>query len=155
MAAVGGVDWFKGTIAASALNAASAVGYYFVIYLPARDREALARQEKSEQIAAQAAAERERQEALTRQQNEINLARCLSGAEEAYSATWNSNCASRAQRNRSQYADCIAQGLLGKTYCHSLYGETATTNCSLPRDLANDIEASRVRDKAECHSQFQ
>jgi len=60
---------------------------------------------------------------------------CLAIADVNCSATWESNCEAQAKENRSQYADCIGQGI-GRAFCHSLHGDFQTSDCRLPHHQA-------------------
>jgi hypothetical protein len=149
---VANADWFKATIAVAALMAGGGVGYYFGIYLPERDRAAA-----QERRAAEQAAKEERESAAATQAREATIRQrkvsgCLAIADFNYSASWESNCEGQAKENRSQYADCIGQGL-GKSFCHSLHGDFQTSGCSLPQSLARSLEAERDRAKDLCYRQ--
>ena len=128
---------FKAVAAASALIAVSGIGYYFVVYLPARDKAALVEKRSAERAAAE---------------QQAKIIDCVHSAEIEYTATWNSNCASQAKKNRDHYTNCIAQGL-GKAFCHDYYGEQSTVNCGLPRTVAQAINDNLQRKRELCYQQ--
>ena len=158
------MDWFKALLAASALIAASGAGYYFFIYLPARDKVALEEKRsagrlEAEQQAGIAEAEQQAKIAAAEQpapiaeaQQPAPIADCVHRAEIEYTATWNSHCASQAKKNRDHYANCIAQRL-GRGFCQDYYGEQSAVKCGLPRTVAQAINDNLHREKELCYQQ--
>ncbi|QDF38267.1 hypothetical protein FJN17_12190 [Bradyrhizobium symbiodeficiens] len=150
--------FLKISVAISLLGAAGSVGYYYAVYLPARDVQLDndRRLDKARaEIAKRAAEERAQQErdateqrrAAERAVAQAGYETCISRAEAVYNATWASNCKSVAERVRKQRSACN----LAPTACDSIYPATdAGPNCSLPTSLASSINANLQQGKERC-----
>ncbi|NOJ47830.1 hypothetical protein [Bradyrhizobium archetypum] len=155
----GPVDAFlKISLAVSLLGAAGSVGYYYSVYLPARDvqMDNERRLEKARaDIARKAAEERAREEqdaaeqrrALERGAAQVNYEACISRVENTYHATWASNCKGVAEKVRKARASCT----FGPTTCDSIHAAPDPgPNCSLPTTIASSINASMQQGKDRC-----
>ena len=119
----GKIDAFlKLGIVAGVLLASSSVAYYYVVYLPDRDARIGQRYDA-----------------------------CLRDTQEIYASAWAKTCSSVAQDSvKQQRAECLAQG--GRqAECESRYAvRDASPQCSLPKDVAEDIEARRDKSLEYC-----
>ncbi|OKO85317.1 hypothetical protein AC629_19380 [Bradyrhizobium sp. NAS80.1] len=155
----GAVDNFlKVCVALSLLGAAGSVGYYYAVYLPARDvqmdNERRLDKARSE-IARKAAEERAQQDrdaadqrqAQERAATQIRYEACIIRTESSYSATWATNCKSVAERARKQRAACT----LAPASCDSIYPTPDSgPNCSLPSGIASSLEVTLQQGKDRC-----
>ena len=82
------INFVQAIFAVAFLIIALSIGYYFVIYIPQKDKNAL-EQKKLEQSTKNSEV----------QQNKISLANCLSNAEVSYTAYWNSECKTRGLKD--------------------------------------------------------
>jgi hypothetical protein len=152
-----------------ALGAAGSVGYYYSIYLPARDAQ-LDRDRKLEAVRAEysrqaeqarlAAEKREAEDRLSAEKREaeerqaaageavqLRYRTCIRIAEGNYSATWTQQCKKISDRASKDYKDCLSKGTFDKATCDTLYSERdASPDCALPRTIGTDI--SDILDKA-------
>jgi hypothetical protein len=166
---VGKVDAFlKFSVAVSLLLAAGSVGYYYSIYLPARDSQLdrdrkieTARSEYSKQAeqARLAAEKREGEElqAAAREAVQVRYRTCVRTAENNYNYAWAQTCkriSDQAVKNRK---DCLSQQVNTKVTCDLLYPDRApTTECtSLPRALATDMGDELDKTRKRCLEESQ
>ena len=109
-------------IVAGVLLVSSSVAYYYAVYLPGRDADRIAR-----------------------------LGACLQNTQEIYASTWAKACNSVAQGSvKQQRAECLARGG-GQAECESRYAvHDVSPQCSLPKDVAEDIEARCDKSREYC-----
>jgi hypothetical protein len=158
----GPVDTFlKLCVGISLLGAAGSVGYYYSIYLPARDtqldrdrkleaaRAEYSRRAEQERIAAEKHATEERQ-AAAREASQVAYQVCIQTAEGIYNSGWASNCKRIAEQNSKANKDCLTQGT-PKSSCDAIYANRDTsTNCALPRVLATDLDDQLDKARKRC-----
>jgi hypothetical protein len=160
----GGADAFlKFSAAVSLLLAASSVGYYFAVYLPARDAklDSDRRVERAHaDLARQAEEERTRSEkeatelraAAGREAAKLNYQECLRFARSTYDNNWALNCKATSDKNRKGRADCLAtatsKDLVGG--CERIWPQVDPTNCSLPRPLSSEINSDYDKARDRC-----
>jgi hypothetical protein len=149
---------------AAILLAALSAGYYFSVYLPARDArlDAERRLEKSKvnsaaqaeqiRLEAQRQAEQARisaeQQELERRRQEEKLAVqrryriCVDGAVSNYEAVWAAECKRLGEKSIKDHANCVSKGETKKELCDLMYIRCdASGNCTLPRAIAADLES--------------
>lgn len=164
----------KISMVVSALLAGIGVFYYFVIFLPDLERGKVAAAERERVAAAElnkaAVAERERiaaielDKAAVAEQEKAAVAEraklqrqqryedCIAVASTNYSRNWAAACKRASQVRYAQYKDCFANGM-DAAYCKRVYGDydsDTSPECSLPKELANDVNATRTRERQEC-----
>jgi len=135
----------KLSIAIAVLCAGASVGYYFAIYLPAKD--ARARSDAAAAASAQAA-----DAAITaaaQDKRRADYQTCLQAAQDDYSAHWDSDCATHSAINARGYTACLSNGM-NHDECASLWPTLPTTDCSLPLNLANSLNAGLKDAQARC-----
>ena len=162
----------KVSIAASVLTVSASISYYYLRYLPERDAQIesdrkleKARAEYSKQAEqARLSAERreadirlaaekrdaEEKEAAGREAIQIRYRNCLRVAQLNYSANWSQACNQISDDATKSYKECISQGTV-KATCDRLYGgRSASSDCSLPRFRATDINDDLDKAKKRC-----
>src|SRR5229473_2969167 len=139
----------------SCLILALSAGYYFVVYLPQRDKEQLGAQQQQQENAIQAQKDQEvtKQQALQEQkdQNIHDLDRCLSIADNNYQLAWAFDC--KKLNITGSPSDCT----LGDAWCKD-GGQTGlkgiNTDCLLPADLATAHNSSRQESRDTCFKEY-
>ncbi|WGR91842.1 hypothetical protein MTX26_15885 [Bradyrhizobium sp. ISRA443] len=169
----GPVDTFlKISVAVSLLGAAGSVGYYYAVYLPARDaqmdrdrklesaRAEYARQAEQNRIAAerrdaearQAAERREEEDrqAAAREATQAKYRNCLRNAREDYSANWAQACKRIYDNAVRGNKDCLSAGT-AKSTCDLIYStKNYSPDCTLSRLVGTDIEDTWDKAKKRC-----
>ena len=156
----GAVDAFlKVSLAVSLLAVAGSVGYYYAIYLPARDAQidrdrkvdaAFAEYSRQAEQARLAVEKRESEEARTaaREAVQVRYRTCLRTAESVYQINWSHECKRISDQNTKSRKDCLAQGS-PKATCDVLYPDLPAECTSLPRitatDIGNELDKARKR----------
>jgi leucyl aminopeptidase (aminopeptidase T) len=160
--------FLKFSLAASLMVASASVGYYYVVYLPARDaqldrerlldiaRSEIARRAEQDRLLSEQKALRERllseqQEAQERQLSERAAAQnrynaCLSSSRADYDANWTAACKRIADRATKARAECDGE----KSFCDKVYPVDTSPNCALPRVIATDYETTLEKAKDRC-----
>jgi hypothetical protein len=153
---------------AAVTTAGLSVGYYYVVLLPQRDAR-LEQQRINEQvrIEAQTQANHERieqekrMEEIRKRNTEIQRREeraaaqrrydvCILRAEKSYQSEWVSECRRISQTSQKSYDKCIKEGT-SKEVCKLVRGQpTDNINCSLPRTIANELEATMEKAKDRC-----
>jgi hypothetical protein len=158
----GPIDTFlKLCVGVSLLGAAGSVGYYYSVYLPARDsqldrdrkleaaRADYAKQAEQERIAAEKR-DAEARQAAAREASQATYQICIQSAGANYNTGWASNCRRIGEQNAKSNKDCLAQGT-AKTYCDNVYSNRdASPNCALPRILATDLNDQLEKARKRC-----
>lgn len=159
----GKIDAFlKISIALSVLAAAGSIGYYYSVYLPARDaqidaerklelaRAEYARQAEQARVAAERHAD-EQKEAANKDAIQTRYQRCLSNAENLYSIGWTDQCKRVSDNAQKQRADCLAKFPQGKGWCDSVYPKSDfNPNCTLLRTIGTDLNDQLEKAKQQC-----
>jgi hypothetical protein len=155
--------FLKVSMGLALLIGAGCVGYYYAVYLPARDaqldserrlekaRAEFARRTAEERAEAEKQAAEERQ-AVGRAAAQANYEACIGRAEATYDANWAANCKGLADKSRKNRAACTQT----PATCDLIYpARDASPNCSLPIDLARSLKADVSREKDRCLQQSQ
>jgi hypothetical protein len=155
----GPVDIFlKLSVAVSLLGAAASVGYYYSIYLPARDTQVdnERRLEKAHaEFARKAAEERAEADRLAAEQHQIqgkaaaqaSYDACVDRAIAVYNAGWASNCKRLAEETRKARAACSGTA----SSCDLIYpAKDGGPNCALPSTLASSLNGNLDRSRDRC-----
>jgi hypothetical protein len=155
----GAADTFlKISLAAALLVAAGSVGYYYSVYLPARDAQ-LDRERRFESALAETSRQAERariaeeKRALEEKriaekeelQNRYQL--CIASAEDNYSRNWAEQCKKVAGKAQADRTDCLAKGQ-PKSTCELIHPVSdASPNCTLQggKVLNDRLQQSRDR----------
>jgi hypothetical protein len=155
----------KISLVAALLLAASGVGYYYAVYLPARDgqqdeqrlAEALHAYGRHRADAARAVAERQQKEqrlAADRAAAESRYETCLSGASVNHDAAWSAACKHLADQAAEDRGNCLANKKLPQGYCSAAYRtRDASPHCVLPADVATSIDGNLVLARNQCRQQ--
>ena len=157
----GPVDAFlKLSIAISLLGAAASVGYYYSVYLPARDAQVdrerkldAARAEYSRQ-AEQARTETQKREveakeAAAREATQGRYLACIHIAESNYSGGWADQCKRNADKTAKNRKDCISTGSTKDT-CDMLWAADSSPSCTLPRGIGTDLNEELDKSRKRC-----
>ncbi|CCD86701.1 protein of unknown function [Bradyrhizobium sp. ORS 285] len=148
----------KLSLAASFSGAAGSVGYYYSVYLPARDAQIDAERRLDRvraEMGQKAAADRAEAERLASEQRQAeekvaaqaNYEACVNRAYGDYNFNWASNCKRIAETNRKKRASCTYP----PSTCDSLYADRdAGPNCALPREIAASLNSDVERSKDRC-----
>lgn len=165
----------KITLVVSVLFASSAVGYYYLFYLPDRDARLEAKHsqeaddEKRSQLETQAAlirAQEEQQEAQRRAQEDREEAErqrqllekasvqarydsCIRIARVNYAGNWASACKRKREIALELKSHCTLDANLQKTVCDPKKLPDPT-DCALPREFANDFNSGLEKAKDHC-----
>jgi len=147
----------KLSIAVSALLASSSVGYYYLVYLPRRDAQLdversfeRARADALQRMFSEQRAMEERQSA-EKAAIQLRYQTCLSRADTDHQALRAATCKRLGEQSRKEHDDCISKQNLGKFYCDSTYAiRDASPNCTLPREIATDIDAGAEKARDRC-----
>lgn len=139
---------FKLALAAAAIIMATAVGYYYGIFLPAQASAAaqqLADTKRSEQAVAQKAeAKRAADADNAKQQFDI----CMSAAQFDYDSRWRGSCKTIHDKQLLARNNCYAQG--GDTsYCAN-YAVSDARACDLPSVTAQSYDLGLQNAKRLC-----
>ena len=138
----------KLSVAVAFLIAGVSVGYYFLVYVPAKDARA---QAAATAAAANATAQQAAsQQAATRRAANYNS--CLAAADTAYHADWNSNCATRSQQREADFNRCVG-GFLSESDCRDQNPYIPPTDCQLPTVVADSINGELKDAKDRCLQQ--
>jgi len=145
----------KLAIVAGIILVGFSVFYYYVIFLPQKERVKVER-EQQEQVVEELKEQREKEEAR------LSLDTCIANAEERYSDQWNRECKARGEltsRCLSLYEMTFKEyqeekGLEGIKGFADYYKERDECSCSLPTAIANDIGDYRDGLKAECFKKY-
>jgi hypothetical protein len=151
----GPVDSFlKVSIAAATLFASASVGYYYVFYLPQRDTQ-LERERRLDAARTEFArqAEQERQSTAC-EAVQVQYRNCVREIELNYSSQWNGECKRIMDKATKDHRDCLAKRYQ-KDVCDVVHSErnSPSSDCSLPRMLANDI--NETLEKGSCLDESQ
>jgi hypothetical protein len=152
---------FKLTVAGSILAASISVGYYYSIYLPERDRQAdierrlLAARSEIARQAEQTRATAQQEEMRQRLANEKAAVQsryqdCVSKVNRIYSVGWASQCKAIADRNVKSYNECVSKGTAKETCDIFSKSRDNSSDCSLPRVLATDLDTDAERGRNRC-----
>jgi hypothetical protein len=151
----------KATIIVSTAIASISIGYYYLVYLPERDKLADASRKAEISRTENERAEQRRQSEATAKAAEMQkrlisnrYQSCTRNARESYDLNWSERCSRVAETNKEQLAECLKT--LPKDTCTKLYRVRDTSNdCSLPRALADSLNADYEKAKARCLQEFQ
>jgi hypothetical protein len=157
------IDAFlKISIAASAVLAAASVGYYHLVYLPARDvqvdverkleraRAEYSRLAEQARIADEKRAAEEKQ-ATDKEAVQIRYQLCVRSAESFYSNSWTKECKRISDNSAKAHADCIAKAKGDTSFCDQVYKITdGSPSCSLPRTIATDLGEELEKTRNRC-----
>lgn len=138
----------KISLAVAALFVGLGIFYYFIFYVPARDRAVQARESEA---AAQQFAEQERRVAAKRADQQSRQAAyrdCVFKAEETYTREWESKCFELSATRNSNYEKCM-QGEYNEN-CMTYYPPVSETDCKLPRAIAETYETRMNETKSRC-----
>jgi len=138
----------KLSIAVAFLIAGVSVGYYFLVYVPAKDARAQA-------AATAAAANATAQQAASQQvatRRSANYNTCLAAADTAYHADWNSNCSTRSTQREADFNRCVG-GFLSESDCRDQNPYIPPTDCQLPTVVADSINGELRDAKDRCLQQ--
>jgi hypothetical protein len=153
------------SLIAALLLASSGVGYYYAVYLPARNAQ------QNEQSLAEAlhAYGRQRAEAVravTEQQHtkqrlaadkaaaESRYATCLSSASATHDAAWSDACRRLADQALEDRGNCLANKKLPQGYCGAAYrSRDSSPHCILPADVASAIDGNLTVARNQCRQQ--
>lgn len=131
-----------GTVAAL-LIAASGIGYYYGLYLPARD----ARLDAERRLAA-SEKDLHQAEALQRYQQ------CQQNAAKDYSDNWAAACQANAAITRKEFSNCLALGG-SKTMCSASWGAgNSSPDCLLPGTRAKELNANLEQARNLCLKEY-
>jgi hypothetical protein len=157
------MDWLlKLGVAALITLAAGGAGYYYGVYVPAREaRMAHKRQLEQERVdaAARAAVAQLLAEQKASQQRvaaaqaaaQDRYQACLAGASAGHDAAWAAACQRRADQAQTERADCLANDQLPRTYCDSSYPpRDASSHCTLPADISSPLDADLASARDRC-----
>jgi hypothetical protein len=159
----GTVDSFlKISVAVSLLGAAGSVGYYYSIYLPARDSQ-VDRDRKienakleftrhaTEQARISEAQAQEDRRAAEKAEIRDRYQVCNNNADSTYSLNWGLNCKRLADTQSKQRSDCLVAGMMQKASCDSIYpARDGSASCALPRTIAADLDGDRNLSHETC-----
>jgi hypothetical protein len=133
------------------LLAGSGVFYYYVIFLPNSQRQAVQEAEQTKQDQATKEAARKAQ-----------YASCLVGARADYETNWENACKDLASAQQSQYQNCLSDKFvmsnpyMGENYCKKMFtGADASPNCSLPGARADSANKTYQDEQQKCLSEAQ
>lgn len=142
----------KISVAIAFLIAGVSIGYYFLVYVPAKDART---QAAASAAAANATAQASAQSAASQQtasRRAANYNSCLATADASYHADWNSNCATRSQQREADYNRC-AGGFLSESDCRETNPYIPTVDCQLPSALADSLNGELRDAKDRCLQQ--
>jgi hypothetical protein len=149
-------------VAALIVLAACGVGYYYAVYVPAREaRIAHKRQIEQARVdaAARAAVERllAEQEASRQRVAAAEAAAqdryqgCLKDADAGHDVVWAAACQRLADQAQTERADCLANDQLPKAYCDSSYPpRDASSHCALPAEISSPLDADLTHARDRC-----
>ncbi|MDO8512036.1 MAG: hypothetical protein Q7S57_02085 [bacterium] len=122
-------DLLKYSLALSSLIIGMSVAYYFVVYIPQKDK--IERDVAEKNLQLQIKKERdEKEEALTQKKGNLILyTGCLGAVERDYMINWNRNCP--------------VSGI-----------DTKEENCSLPDHIVKNLEDFRKNETDSCSNDF-
>jgi hypothetical protein len=155
----------KLSLIAVPLLASSGVGYYYAVYLPARDTqrneerlaEALHAYGRQRAEAARAVAEQQHKEqrmAADKAAAESRYETCLSGASSTHDAAWSEACQRLADRALEDRGNCLANKKLPQGYCGAAYrSRDSSPHCILPADVATAIDGNLSLARNQCRQQ--
>ena len=150
---------------AAPLLASSGAGYYYAVYLPARDTqqnerrlgEALHIYGRHRAEAARAIAEqqhKERRLAAATAAAESRYETCLSGAGATRDAAWSEACQRLADQALEDRGNCLANKKLPQGYCSAAYrSRDASPHCILPAEVATAIDGALTLARNQCRQQ--
>jgi hypothetical protein len=153
-----------GLIAAPLLTS-SGVGYYYAVYLPARDAqrneerlaEALHAYGRQRAEAVRAVAEQQHAElrlAADKAAAEGRYTTCLSGASAAHDAAWSEACQRLADKALEDRGNCLPNRKLPQGYCGAAYrSRDASPHCILPAEIATAIDGNLNLARNQCRQQ--
>jgi hypothetical protein len=156
----------KVAVIGATLIATSAVSYYYLSYLPARDarldnerrlerRMAEDKMRQELQQKEMARQEAQTQEALEKEAANRRYQTCLDATDRTYSFDWDTACSRRSATTAKQLASCLSGGRSTSEMCQSMYGEKIPVkDCALPKDAANTFNARREKDRDHCLQEF-
>lgn len=138
-------------IAVAVLLAGTGVFYYYVIFLPGVQQQAVQAAEKAKQ-----------DEAAKEAARKSHYDSCLAGARANYEANWAAACQSVASIRQRQYQNCLSDKFvmsnpyMGESYCKQSFSDAdASPNCSLPSARADDINKTYGNEQQKCMSEVQ
>lgn len=133
------------------LLVAFSVFYYFVIFLPQKDKAQLEQQQK-EQLAKEEKEKEAQRQAIT---NKLLLESCLNNADESYRADWAMACKINAQEITEGIQRCMIGGYLSKSDCEGIWGKpNDSPDCSLPGATADRLEERWQQSKDNCFKMY-
>ena len=138
----------KLVLAGAAIVMASAVGYYYGIFMPAQAVAAaqqVAEAKRSEQVLAQKTEAKRASEANNAKQ-QFNI--CVASAQSDYNSRWQSSCKSIHDRQLLARNNCYDQG--GNAFYCANYTVTDARECSLPSDTAQSYDLGLQNAKRLC-----
>ena len=157
--------FLKLSVIAALLLASYCVGYYYAVYLPARDAQ------HNEQHLAEAlhAYGRQRAEAVgtVAQQKlaeqrlaadkaaaESRYKACLTSAGADHDASWSEACKRLADQAVEDRGNCLANKKLPQGYCSAAYRvRDASPHCILPADIATALDGDLTVARNQCLQQ--
>jgi hypothetical protein len=156
--------FLKITMGLALLIAAGSVGYYYSIYLPARDAKLdsdrrlerahsdLARQAEEERVRSEKEAA-DLQAAVGRELIKSNYESCLRVARANYDGNWALNCKQTSDRSRKGRADCVASSANNRDMiagCERTWPQVDESSCSLPRPISSEINSDYDKARDRC-----
>lgn len=161
MPAAGGEQWWGLSTLFSRSAAAASVGYYFAVYLPARDAQ-LDRERRLEaaQIEYSKQSEQARVAAEKRVAEEKQIAAqaavqsryqsCVRTAENNYNASWAQACKMVSDKSAKGFKDCVSGGST-KEWCDKIWTDrNISPDCTLPRAVGTDIDNLLENSRKRC-----
>jgi phage-related baseplate assembly protein len=142
-------EYLRLAIAATAILIGLSVAYHYVVYIPAKDREAKLESETTEQTKASEAREKEQAIEKAAADRRANYRVCLSTAQENYDSRWQSTCKSKSDDAARSRAQCIANGL-SEEACMGYYPPTAAKDCQLPSSVSENYDSMLKEDQKRC-----
>jgi hypothetical protein len=155
----------KLSLIAALLLASSGVGYYYAVYLPARDTQkneqrlaealhAYGRQRAEAARAVAAQQQKEQRRAADKEAAESRYETCLSGASANRDAAWSEACKRLADQALEDRGNCLANKKLPQGYCGAAYrSRDASPHCMLPADIAAAIDGNLTLAHKQCRQQ--
>ena len=88
------------------------------------------------------------------QERENKLSLCLSVASYNYSQNWANACKNQANQISLNLNDCLANGVLGESFCRSMWIVDPSNDCSLYSGRADSVNEYYKNDKDDCYKKY-
>ena len=155
----------KISLVTALLLASSGTGYYYAVYLPARDAqrneqrlaESLHAYGRHRAEAARAVAEQRHKEqrlAADKAAAESRYEACLTGASATHDAAWSEACKRLADQALEDRGNCLANKKLPQGYCSAAYrARDASPHCVLPAKISTGLDGDLSLARRRCLQQ--